>query len=922
MVEILSVTLKNFKAHSDRYFEFQPGTNAISGENGAGKTSILEAIAWVLFDHRGEYKAEDFVRNGESTAQANVSFISSRDQRTYEVQRNTRSGYTIYDPQLNEKLNLSRKGDEVLPWLRENLGVAPGTDLSELFASTIGVPQGTFTADFQLTAEKRKAIFDKVLKVEEYQKTFKEFIQLEKYSKAQTDSLSRDIEQYDEQLQEWDTLIQTQTELQQEIKQGTAELVEWQAKLAQLKTEQEQIQVQATELQQLTNRLTQAQSQIQAQDQALKRLEIELAQAQKSVEICTERRTAYQTVLQAEATLKELETQRHQQQQLEQQKQQLIQQSADRTTQLATLNHQLERFTAAQAEIDRLQPKLAEQVEQEKVLQHIQQQIQNLNSWRQTLNRDEQQLGKLQQRSQALHEAITQLQSLASIGDQIAALEAQQHRYQQQLSRIAAAAQFEHDLRQILEQAKHRGQLHAQEIAAITLQLQSLQATPGITDQAIAPVINALGSGAKLQTHLVADLQAILDDLAEQIVAERLEQAIQNIQTQLHELRQQQARYLTLAAKQKEQAQIFTEIMEVKAQIKQAKGHLANATEWQAQLSAVNHQLQAMDDPRGRLRYLQQEIEQQPTLMQQKRQLQIVMAGSQAQIEQFEQQLQAFGDLAAKLAEQQTLRDQHRPDYNLYLEHQKSANRYKPLSQEYTTTQAQRAAQQQQLEELTQQQQALAETLDPEAVAALQAALQTANREIITRQAQLPEKQKRLAVVDDRVTKLKSVQEKRNQTEAQLKQQQKVDRFIKFARKAYKQAGPRITERYVQSIGREADKLFRELLNRPNVALEWTRDYEIIVREGANERRFINLSGGEQMCAALAVRLALLKILADINIAFFDEPTTNMDRPRRIQLAEAISNIRTFRQLFVISHDDTFEQVTENVIFVARETPA
>jgi DNA repair protein SbcC/Rad50 len=111
------------------------------------------------------------------------------------------------------------------------------------------------------------------------------------------------------------------------------------------------------------------------------------------------------------------------------------------------------------------------------------------------------------------------------------------------------------------------------------------------------------------------------------------------------------------------------------------------------------------------------------------------------------------------------------------------------------------------------------------------------------------------------------------------------------------------------------------LLNRPNVALEWTRDYEILVREGPNERRFINLSGGEQMCAALAVRLALLKILADINIAFFDEPTTNMDRPRRIQLAEAIANIRSFRQLFVISHDDTFEQVTENVIFVTRETP-
>ena len=44
-----------------------------------------------------------------------------------------------------------------------------------------------------------------------------------------------------------------------------------------------------------------------------------------------------------------------------------------------------------------------------------------------------------------------------------------------------------------------------------------------------------------------------------------------------------------------------------------------------------------------------------------------------------------------------------------------------------------------------------------------------------------------------------------------------------------------------------------------------------------------------------------------------------MDKPRRDHLAEAIANIKTFRQLFVISHDDTFEKVTENIILVERE---
>ena len=94
-MQILSVALTNFKTHKEQEFHFQLGTNAICGENGAGKTSILEAIAWVLFNYQGSYRKEDLIRNGASSAQARVAFISSRDNRTYEVQRSTTGGYTL-----------------------------------------------------------------------------------------------------------------------------------------------------------------------------------------------------------------------------------------------------------------------------------------------------------------------------------------------------------------------------------------------------------------------------------------------------------------------------------------------------------------------------------------------------------------------------------------------------------------------------------------------------------------------------------------------------------------------------------------------------------------------------------------------------------------------------------------------------------
>lgn len=161
---------ENFKAHRDRYYEFRPGANAICGENGSGKTSILEAIAWVLFDH-SEYKRAELISVGAKSAQAMVSFISHLDGRVYEVRRCTSRGYEVHDPQLNRKLEL-KKLDDVRCWLCEHLGVGVHTELAKLFAETIGIPQGTFTVDFLKSAGDRKKVFDPILKVEEYKQAY------------------------------------------------------------------------------------------------------------------------------------------------------------------------------------------------------------------------------------------------------------------------------------------------------------------------------------------------------------------------------------------------------------------------------------------------------------------------------------------------------------------------------------------------------------------------------------------------------------------------------------------------------------------------------------------------------------------------------------------------------------------------------
>ncbi|MBW4443646.1 MAG: SMC family ATPase [Plectolyngbya sp. WJT66-NPBG17] len=918
-MEILSVSLKNFKFHSDRAFSFQPGTNAICGENGAGKTSILEAIAWVLFDYTGAYTKEDLIRNGSNSAQVRVSFISSRDQRTYDVGRCTRSSYTIYDPQLGEKLDYTKKED-VLPWLREHLGVPAGTNLSQLFRNTIGVPQGTFTVDFLGTAEERKKVFDPILKVEEYKKVFKELGDLEKFAKAQSEKLERDIEQYNESLQEWDELSQQKNTLSQTIGQIQTDLTHWKQQYDRLKADQEQYSAIASQVQQLTTSLETVSNQIRSEELNVQRLKIELDTAEKSVAICTERRDSYQAYLQADQALREFDQSRTQKEKLLRDRQKLTDSLSVQQTQLAVLAQKGERRSQIEADLKRLEPLVQQQSELEDQQKQLNEHLQACQSWKQTLQRDEKRLAQLQQSQKQLSDEIERLEGLGATVKQIPHLEEQQQRYQQQLSRIEAATQFEADLRQIMLQAQKREDIQAHHVQTATTALQELQQATPIWQPRIEAVLATISNGSKLNRHLMQDLQGILDDLSEQLLADRLKQLLKDTQTQLKTVRDQEAQYRRLEAKFDQEETLDAEVVELRSLITEHQSQLTAEPDLKAKLTEIAAQLETLDNPRDRSRYLTRDLKALVGLDAELTQLQAELKSGQDAIRTIDETLKAFENLADQIREQQNLRDLHKSAYQIYLEHQKSANSFKDRKTQLEDAIEQFNQHQAQLTTLTNQKAQLEETYDPEQVKRVNAEYEEANRQKISLTTTLPIERKRLEECETRLSRLQVVQQKRTEAQTQLKQKQKTERFIKFARKSYKEAAPRITERYVQSISYEADRLFRELLNRPNVALEWTRDYEIMVQEGAHSRRFINLSGGEQMCAALAVRLALLKVLADINIAFFDEPTTNMDRPRRESLAEAIANIKSFRQLFVISHDDTFEKVTENVILVERET--
>jgi exonuclease SbcC len=544
-------------------------------------------------------------------------------------------------------------------------------------------------------------------------------------------------------------------------------------------------------------------------------------------------------------------------------------------------------------------------------------QLQAYKLEQQTISR---QLTKLQSDYVTIEAAIEQTQALQAIVEQIPALEQKRDRLQEQLSRIEAAKQFETELRQLVtegEAKRDRHQLDAESALATLREVQ--QFVPLLATAPIEAALMAIGSGVTLNTELLNALWRILADLSEQVSIAKLQQQFRQTKTELEAAYQQKTAWMTLEAKQTQRIQLHEEITHLQTRLTQIKDQLAIEPQWQQQRQQLVNELKQLEDPRSRCQILQRQIQQQAALNSQYAACHAQLANTQEQLLSLDTQLAEFADLDDRIEQQKQARQLHHANYLTYVQHRNDANQHAHLKAEYQAA----IAELQQLDAAHQTLQAeynqFMQTFDPQQAMTVEATYAELRSQADRIQGGLPQQRKRLMDLEQRLQQLQTVAEKRDRCQQDLTQKKRTQKFITFARKAYKEAGPRITERYLQSIRREADRLFRELLNRPNVALEWTKEYEILVQEGGHTRRFVNLSGGEQMCAALAVRLALLRVLADVDIAFFDEPTTNMDRPRRESLADAIANIKSFRQLFVISHDDTFEKVTENVILVQRE---
>ncbi len=1007
---ITRVELENIKSYDEGAFGFGPGVTAISGPNGAGKTTILEAIAWALFDHL-PYKKEDFLKRGSRKGSVRVTFESAIDSREYTVYRDTGAGYYVYDP--ITKLRLVEQKSQVISWIKQHLGVEPASDLRALFMSTIGVPQGTFTVDFADQPAKRKLSFDRVLRVDEYNRSSDELRNLVRLVESKGADLREEIARLEVEASSLDPFIAERERLDQEIKRLKEDLAAAQEKRESLKIELQRLDELQRIIEQSSNECENLKAKVSDLEARKTAASESVSQSQRAKDALIVAAAGFEIYNQAVARLAELDAQAMERDILKNRYSEIERDLIRLEPSIESEKAKLHELEAARDELERLTPLEKQQAELEENRSRIQTEIGRLDVLKERAAAAAGELDSFRKEFAALKKQIEDAQSHREVAEKFPELEEARRQSESRLRELEVAEQRRKDRLRELARVREKISNVEGEIKTLDKEIQAAEKSEllaglvpklEIDDQALMEEITALRLSIDSESKLVAQIEGglcpllnqkclnmkygegldqyftlqignererlseaerrrrqVQKQLSEARAAERVTSALENqrvlreryaqeleiergsavrsqseieqisaspdllreakeriarIGKELTEAQTARVKYENLPALRERQERLTMEGKEKKRVLEDMTGRINAMSGLSDELKALEKKLEDLNDPRGRCRQIRQMLKREPEIkktlaVMEKRKEELSSA-----IRKSSEELNRFAGLDEQSIAERERRAASERDHRIYIESKPLASLLDARESELKAIEDELR---QSLEALSIVEARLSEArsrYDASKHSAAKAEHEDAILRTGTLESELNATIVRIEEVAREIERLQLVKEHMQNLIEERDRCGEIMSVAEFIRDVLKQAVPYITEAHVQSISLEANQLYRDITGNPMVSVRWDSGYEIILEEDGHERPFASLSGGEQMAAALAVRLAMLKELSDVRIAFFDEPTTNMDEERRRNLAQQIGRIRDFDQLFVISHDDAFEGATDQIVAV------
>ena len=922
------VALRNVKSFVEATVRFQPGLTAIVGPNGAGKTTLLEAIGYGLFGFMPHRPQVRFMRHGTQEAAVQVEFTSPRDGRVYRVERtmrrarsratdalseNATTTVSLFDVELNRAID--QPAAELEAWLVGQLGVEGLSSPADVFEHVVGVPQGRLTADFLDSPRLRKARFDPILRTAEYQQAADLLRNLTQHYARARHELQVTASHLEGRLAAEPELLARQSAAQSALEQTRAAEAKATSDLEAANATLAARDDQRTAFEASERAHAAAVEQRQQATAHVQRATAAVLESRRATNVAEQSREAKQAYEMAQLRVAELQPVERRARDLE----------LRRSNRAALLDRARDDLTETHQEVGARAA--AVEAKPDGDLESRFRQVRT--AFRRAVDQARAQVAGAQTSLRQAHEDTRALHTRWMRERELAMQTYDQGRRRLKLLEARAAVAAELSARRSLLDTRRREHATVEALLEADRHAQRLltdtRTCPFFMDvcrnlEAIPDVAGVFRRQAVEREHRLAELRAAIAD-AEGAVAEAEQAESESRQADVTRER------LAAAHERLESADVDIAAATLLLDALEARNATALAALANGRQPASSVQGSLAQSARRALDALQELASKEDAAARSAGADLLAIARRRADaaataLQATETELATLGDDLTALAAARAALEENAEAHTRFLQHEVVAGHLKARTTELDSAR-QFAVQTQ--ENVAAAEAALASAraeFDPKALRKARqsrdAALGLA-RQLAERIERMHADQQRLAA------DLKDLRQARVDLEAAQAGIARVtfleDR-TQFIRRLLRDAGPQVTEVLLASVSDSADEIYSDIMGAPGGRLRWAADYDIVLGRGGLERRFGQLSGGEQMAAALAVRLALLRDLLNLDIAFFDEPTQHLDAERRENLAQQILAVRGFSQLVVISHDDTFERHIDNIIRVTHTNQA
>ncbi|MEM0332739.1 MAG: AAA family ATPase, partial [Archaeoglobaceae archaeon] len=256
MFKIEELEIKDFKSHANSNIKFEDGINVILGRNGAGKSSILEALIVALYGSKAaKVKKEDLVKSGSKAYRITLKF----NFRNSEI-----------------KISRSSDGEAVLSGDFKLEGDSKITDWVEktilpyhVFQNAIYIRQGEIESII-LDDDSREKLIRRIIRIDDYEVAWQEIGKIIEHFRQEAENFRKFALQQKTVLEQLDNKKLAMSKTSEEI-----ETLE--KKIAYLKPKVEKLKKENEELEKLKNSLNEKKSK-------LEKLELEIAHKSEKIQ--------------------------------------------------------------------------------------------------------------------------------------------------------------------------------------------------------------------------------------------------------------------------------------------------------------------------------------------------------------------------------------------------------------------------------------------------------------------------------------------------------------------------------------------------------------------------------------------------------------------------------------------------------------